>query len=199
VNCGSRSGSSASDMPSHDLRAPRRRSITVRQRSGVGPAHRSEEAGNDRTTLNAPRVEIDAEVNLLALQRELRDYTYTPGRLTCFVTDGPKPPEVFAADFRDPSWITCWYHHLERVFRRGHGAAGPGASQGRVEPDTERHAPLYGSALDPLGKWNYAQSHPNRSPGPNRGSPWSAARAAWQVCGQPEAMRASFAWARASV
>ena len=56
---------------------------------------------NKRTTLNALAFEIDAEAKLLDLQRELRAHTYRPGRSICFVTDGPKPREVFAADFRD--------------------------------------------------------------------------------------------------
>jgi hypothetical protein len=54
-----------------------------------------------RNTHNALAFEIDAEAKLLELQRELRDRTYAPGRSICFVTDGPKPREVFAADFRD--------------------------------------------------------------------------------------------------
>ena len=35
------------------------------------------------------------------LQEEVRTHTYQPGRSICFITDGPKPREVFAADFRD--------------------------------------------------------------------------------------------------
>ena len=71
---------------------------------------------NKRNTLNQLRFEIDAERNLLALQRELRAHTYRPGQSICFVTRGPKPREVFAADFRDRI-----VHHLlvaeqERVF-----------------------------------------------------------------------------------
>ncbi|MBM4267353.1 MAG: RNA-directed DNA polymerase [Deltaproteobacteria bacterium] len=54
-----------------------------------------------RNTINALRFEVDAEANLLALQKELREHTYRPGRSVCFVTDGPKPREVFAAGFRD--------------------------------------------------------------------------------------------------
>ena len=58
---------------------------------------------------------MNAEANLLALQQALRTHTYRPGRAICFVTDGPKPREVFAADFRDRV-----VHHLlvspERVF-----------------------------------------------------------------------------------
>jgi RNA-directed DNA polymerase len=69
-----------------------------------------------RNTYNALAFEIDAEAKLLALQRELRDHTYRPARSICFVTDGPKPREVFAADFRDRV-----VHHLlvgwhQRVF-----------------------------------------------------------------------------------
>lgn len=64
---------------------------------------------NKRTTANALRFEVNAEANLLALQEELRAHTYRPGRSICFVTDGPKPREVFAADFRDRI-----VHHLSR-------------------------------------------------------------------------------------
>lgn len=56
---------------------------------------------NKRNTLNALAFELDAEANLLRLQAELREHRYRPGRSICFVTDGPKPREVFAADFRD--------------------------------------------------------------------------------------------------
>jgi hypothetical protein len=41
------------------------------------------------------------EANLLQLQEELRAHHYRPGPSICFITDGPKPREVFAADFRD--------------------------------------------------------------------------------------------------
>jgi RNA-directed DNA polymerase len=73
---------------------------------------------NKRNTVNALAFELDAETNLLELQRELRDHSYRPGPSICFITDGPKPREVFAADFRDRV-----VHHLlvaaqERVFER---------------------------------------------------------------------------------
>jgi hypothetical protein len=71
---------------------------------------------NKRNTRNALAFEIDAEAKLLALQQELRDHTYRPGRSICFVTDGPKPREVFAADFRDRIVHHLLVHHLERVF-----------------------------------------------------------------------------------
>jgi hypothetical protein len=71
---------------------------------------------NKRNSLNALAFEADAEANLLALQAELRAHTYRPGRSTCFVTGGPKPREVFAADFRDRivhQLLVAWQ---ERVF-----------------------------------------------------------------------------------
>ena len=58
-------------------------------------------AATSAARINALAFEIDAEANLLALQAELREHTYRPGTSICFVTGGPKPREVFAADFRD--------------------------------------------------------------------------------------------------
>ena len=52
---------------------------------------------NRWNTVNQLRFEIDLEAHLLELQQELRTHTYRPGRSICFVTDGPKPREVFAA------------------------------------------------------------------------------------------------------
>jgi hypothetical protein len=46
----------------------------------------------------------------------LRDHTYRPGRSICFVTGGPKPREVFAADFRDRIVHHLLVSRLERVF-----------------------------------------------------------------------------------
>jgi hypothetical protein len=65
------------------------------------------------TTFNTFR---GAESNLLALQQALRTHTYRPGRATCFVTDGPKPREVFAADFRDREAHHLLVSHEEHVF-----------------------------------------------------------------------------------
>ena len=77
--------------------------------------------------------EVDAEANLLALQEELRAQTYRPGQSICFVTEGHKPREVFAADFRDRIVHHLLVYHQERRFepvfihdsfacRRGKGA-----------------------------------------------------------------------------
>ncbi|MDP3052654.1 MAG: RNA-directed DNA polymerase [bacterium] len=52
-------------------------------------------------TLNAIRFEQNLESNLLALERELKNKTYRPGRSICFVVTDPVPREIFAADFRD--------------------------------------------------------------------------------------------------
>jgi RNA-directed DNA polymerase len=71
---------------------------------------------NKRNTLNALAFEIDAEAKLLDLQRELRAHTYRPGRSICFVTEGPKPREVFAADFRDRIVHHVLVSRLEPVF-----------------------------------------------------------------------------------
>lgn len=69
-----------------------------------------------RTPHNALAFEINAEANLLALQQELRAHTYQPGRSICFITDGPKPREVFAADFRDRVVHHLLVSHQERLF-----------------------------------------------------------------------------------
>lgn len=71
---------------------------------------------NKRNSANALAFELDAEANLLALQSELRARSYRPGRSVCFITDGPKPREVFAADFRDRIVHHLLVAHQERVF-----------------------------------------------------------------------------------
>ena len=54
-----------------------------------------------RYTVNAAKFEIHFEDELLQLQKELKEHTYTPGRSICFVVTKPKAREIFAADFRD--------------------------------------------------------------------------------------------------
>jgi RNA-directed DNA polymerase len=71
---------------------------------------------NKRSTINALAFELNAEANLLALQGELRAHTYKPGRSICFITDGPKPREVFAADFRDRVVHHLLVSHHEKAF-----------------------------------------------------------------------------------
>jgi RNA-directed DNA polymerase len=73
---------------------------------------------NKRNTINALAFEIDAEAQLVALQQDLREHAYRPGPSICFVTDGPKPREVFAADFRDRVVHHLLVSRLEPVFER---------------------------------------------------------------------------------
>jgi len=54
-----------------------------------------------RNTPNALAFEQNLERNLIALDNELRDGSYRPGRSICFIITHPKPREVWAADFRD--------------------------------------------------------------------------------------------------
>jgi len=56
---------------------------------------------NKRNTVKQLRFELDAAAPLLRLQWELLEHTYRPGPSICSVTDGAKPREIFAADFRD--------------------------------------------------------------------------------------------------
>ncbi len=49
----------------------------------------------------ALQFELQAEGNLIKLQEELKTRTYSPLPSTCFVTESPKPREIFAAHFRD--------------------------------------------------------------------------------------------------
>lgn len=65
---------------------------------------------------NALEFEIDAEAKLLELQRDLVAHRHSPGPSICFVTDGTKPREVFAADFRDRIVHHLLVGELEPVF-----------------------------------------------------------------------------------
>jgi RNA-directed DNA polymerase len=110
---------------------------------------------NKRNTANALAFEVNAEANLMALQSQLREHSYQPGRSICFVTKGAKPREVFAADFRDRIVHHLLVWHLEHIFeprfihdsyacRRGKGtlAASDRLTQflGRVTANGRRRA-----------------------------------------------------------
>jgi RNA-directed DNA polymerase len=56
---------------------------------------------NKRNTLNALRFEKHFEHNLFALQDEILNGSYTPGRSIAFIVEKPVKREIFAADFRD--------------------------------------------------------------------------------------------------
>ncbi len=67
-------------------------------------------------TINAAKFELNFEVGLLELQRELIAHTYKPGRSICFVVSKPKLREIFAADFRDRIVHHVLVHALEPVW-----------------------------------------------------------------------------------
>jgi len=54
-----------------------------------------------RNTVNALEFEFNLSENLNTLFKELNSGSYRPGRSVCFVTQSPKPREIFAASFRD--------------------------------------------------------------------------------------------------
>ena len=56
---------------------------------------------NKRNTMNALKFEINAEENILRLEKELKAKTYRPSRSILFFVKKPKSREIFAADFRD--------------------------------------------------------------------------------------------------
>ncbi|HPJ96691.1 MAG TPA: reverse transcriptase/maturase family protein [Syntrophales bacterium] len=71
---------------------------------------------NKRNTVNALRFEINAEENILRLERELRSRTYHPARSILFASRKPKLREIFAADFRDRVVHHVLVDHLERIY-----------------------------------------------------------------------------------
>lgn len=71
---------------------------------------------NKRNTFTALAFEVDAEAKLLALQEEIHTHSYRPGRSILFVTAGPKPREVFAANFCDRIVHHLLVSHQARVF-----------------------------------------------------------------------------------
>lgn len=71
-----------------------------------------------RNSRSALRFEMDLERNLVALDEDLRDDTYRPGRSICFVITHPKPREVWAADFRDRIVHHLLYNEISDRFHR---------------------------------------------------------------------------------
>ena len=69
-----------------------------------------------RYTINAAKFEINFEDELLQLQKELKEHTYTPGRSICFVVTKPKAREIFAADFRDRIVHHILVNYLEKIW-----------------------------------------------------------------------------------
>ncbi len=71
---------------------------------------------NKRNTINALKFEIQAEENILRLERELKTKTYLPSRSILFAATKPKLREIFAADFRDRVVHHILVDHLERIW-----------------------------------------------------------------------------------
>jgi retron-type reverse transcriptase len=70
--------------------------------------------------VNALKFEINAEENILRLEKELKAKTYRPSRSILFFVKKPKSREIFAADFRDRVvhhiLVGCLEPILEKVF-----------------------------------------------------------------------------------
>lgn len=71
---------------------------------------------NKRNTINALKFEINAEENILKLERELKNKTYRPSRSILFASRKPKLREIFAADFRDRVVHHVLVDYLERIY-----------------------------------------------------------------------------------
>ncbi|MCK4824131.1 hypothetical protein KA005_50730 [bacterium] len=73
---------------------------------------------NKRNTINALRFEINAEENILQLERELKNKSYHPSRSILFATRKPKLREIFAADFRDRVVHHLLVDYLEKIWEK---------------------------------------------------------------------------------
>jgi len=73
---------------------------------------------NKRNTINALKFEINADKNILRLEKELKHKTYRPSRSILFATRKPKLREIFAADFRDRVVHHILVDYLERIWEK---------------------------------------------------------------------------------
>jgi RNA-directed DNA polymerase len=73
---------------------------------------------NKRNTINALRFEINAEENIIALERSLKNKSYRPSRSILFAAKKPKLREIFAADFKDRIVHHLLISHLEETWER---------------------------------------------------------------------------------
>ena len=71
-----------------------------------------------RRTISAIAFELNYEVNLFKLGRELADGSYEIGRSICFICFKPLQREIFAADFRDRIIHHLVYNYIYRIFER---------------------------------------------------------------------------------
>ena len=73
---------------------------------------------NKRNTINALKFEINAEENILKLERELNSKAYRPSRSILFAARKPKLREIFAADFKDRVVHHVLVDYLERIWEK---------------------------------------------------------------------------------
>jgi retron-type reverse transcriptase len=73
---------------------------------------------NKRNSINALKFEINAEENIVKLEKELKHKTYRPSRSILFATRKPKLREIFAADFRDRVVHHVLVDYLERIWEK---------------------------------------------------------------------------------
>ena len=73
---------------------------------------------NKRNTMNALRFELNAEENILGLEKGLKDRAYHPSRSVLFFAKKPKLREIFAADFRDRVVHHILVGYLEPIFEK---------------------------------------------------------------------------------
>jgi RNA-directed DNA polymerase len=73
---------------------------------------------NKRNTVNALKFEINAEENILTLEKELKSRTYRPSRSILFATRKPKLREIFAANFKDRVVHHILVDYLERIWEK---------------------------------------------------------------------------------
>ena len=69
-----------------------------------------------RNTFNALHFEINAEENILKLERQLKEHIYRPSRSILFAARKPKLREIFAADFKDRIVHHILVRELEKIW-----------------------------------------------------------------------------------
>ena len=72
----------------------------------------------DNEMKNALKFEINAEEDILKLERELKAKAYRPSRSILFAARRPKLREIFAADFRDRVVHHILVDYLERIWEK---------------------------------------------------------------------------------
>jgi len=73
---------------------------------------------NKRNTKNALDFEMDLENNIFQLYNDLKSWKYEIGTSICFISQFPKPREIFAANFRDRVVHHLVYNKIESIFSK---------------------------------------------------------------------------------